>query len=76
MFYLVWCQSLLCVFFFFFFFFCFDKLLLLRSRRLKVVGTRKKGRARRRHACPPRAHPFFLSPATQANKLNFVIQLL
>ena len=46
----------------------------LRSRRLQVVGTRKNGRARRRHArgeeapsplaCLPRARPFSLSPAT------------
>ena len=43
----------------------------LRSRRLEVVGTRKKGRARRRHArgeealaCLPCARPLSLSPAT------------
>ena len=36
----------------------------LRSRRLEVVGTRKKGRARRRRACLPRARPFCLSPTT------------
>ena len=44
----------------------------LRSRRVEVVGTRKNGRARRRHsrgegapsplACLPRARPFYLSP--------------
>ena len=36
----------------------------LRSRRLEVVGPRKNGRARRRHACLPRAHPFSVSPTT------------
>ena len=44
----------------------------LRSRRLEVVGTRKNGRARRRHAslaCLPRARPFSLSPATQATSV-------
>ena len=41
-------------------------LVSLRSRRLEVVGTRKNGRARRRHACLPRARPYSLSPATYA----------
>ena len=36
----------------------------LRSRRLEVVGTRKNGRAKRRHACLPHARPFSLSPTT------------
>ena len=36
----------------------------LCSRRLEVVGTRKNGRARRRHACLSRARPFSLSPTT------------
>ena len=48
----------------------------LRSRRLEVVGTRKNGRARRRHASRPRVSPsrapvfscahYFQAPATQA----------
>ena len=52
----------------------------LRSRRLEVVGTRKNGRARRRHArgeeapsplaCLPRARPFSLSPATSKRLLR------
>ena len=52
----------------------------LRSRRLEVVGTRKNGRARRRHArgeeapsplaCLPRARPFSLSPATSQRLLR------
>ena len=37
----------------------------LRSRRLKVVGTRKNGRARRRRACP-----FSLSPTTSKHLLR------
>ena len=41
-------------------------LVSLRSRRLEVVGTRKNGRARRRHACLPRARPYSLSPVTYA----------
>ena len=51
----------------------------MRSRRLEVVGTRKNGRARRRHArgdfaCLPRARPFslfthyFQEPATKAKR--------
>ena len=41
----------------------------LRSRRLELVGKRKNGRARRRHAfsplvCLPRARPFSLSLTT------------
>ena len=43
---------------------CFRVGISLRSRRLEVVGTRKNGRARRRHACLPRERPFSLSPAT------------
>ena len=46
----------------------------LRSRRLEVVGTRKNGRARRRHATPlaclPRARPFSLSLATSKRLLR------
>ena len=44
----------------------------LRSRRLEVVGTRKNGRARRRHAsaCLPRARPFSLSPTTSKRLLR------
>ena len=44
----------------------------LRSRRLEVMGTRKNGRARRRHplACLPRAHPFSLSPAISKGLLR------
>ena len=42
----------------------------LRSRRLEVVGTRKNGRARRRHARGEVAHPSRVSlaqaPATRA----------
>ena len=41
----------------------------LRSRRLEVVGTSKNGRARRRHACLPRARSFSLSPATSKRRL-------
>ena len=46
-------------------------LLSLRSRRLEVVGTRKNGRARRRHVSPSRAPVlsfvrYFQAPATQA----------
>ena len=51
----------------------------LRSRRLEVVGTRKNGRARRRHArgevapspfaCLPQARPFSLSPTTSKRLL-------
>ena len=42
----------------------------LRSRRLEVVGTRKNGRARRRHArgevlaCLPRSRRLSLSPTS------------
>ena len=52
----------------------------LRSRRLEVVGTRKSGRARRRHArgevapsplaCLPRARPFSISPTTPKRLLR------
>ena len=50
----------------------------LRSRRLEVVGTRKNGRARRRHArgvnsllaCLPRARPFSLSLTTSKRLLR------
>ena len=35
-----------------------------------MVGTRKNGRARRRHACLPRARPFCLSPATSKRLLR------
>ena len=42
----------------------------LRSRRLEVVGTRKNGRARRRHACLPRARPFSLLPTTSKRLLR------
>ena len=52
----------------------------LRSRRLEVVGRRKHGRARRRHArgeeassplaCLPRARPFSLSPTTSKRLLR------
>ena len=41
----------------------------LRSRRLEVVGTRKNVRARRRHACLPRARPLSLSPTTSKRLL-------
>ena len=34
------------------------------SRRLEIVPTRKNARERRRHACLPRARPFFLPPTT------------
>ena len=57
----------------------------LRSRRLGVVGTRKNGRARRRHArgegassplaCLPRARPFSLSPTTFKRLLRRLAQL-
>ena len=52
----------------------------LRSRRLEVVGTRKNGRVRRRHAkgerapsplaCLPRARSFYLSPTTSKRLLR------
>ena len=42
----------------------------LRSRRLEVVGTRKNGRARRRHACLPRARQFSLSLTTSKRLLR------
>ena len=42
----------------------------LRSRRLEVVGTRKNGRAKRRHACLPHARPFSLSPTTSKRLLR------
>ena len=52
----------------------------LRSRGLEVVGTRKNGHARRRHArgevapsplaCFPRACPFSLSPTTSERLLR------
>ena len=42
----------------------------LRSRCLEVVGTRKNGRARKRHACLPRARPFSLSPTTSKRLLR------
>ena len=42
----------------------------LHSRRLEVVGTRKNRRARRRHACLPRARPFSLSPTTSKRLLR------
>ena len=49
----------------------------LRSRRLELVGTRKNGRARRRHARPPRARPFSVSPTTSKRLLRRpVISLL
>ena len=38
----------------------------LRSRRLEVVGTRKNGRARRRHAPVLSFARYFQAPATQA----------
>ena len=57
----------------------------LRSRRLEVVGTRKNGRAKRRHArgegapsplaCLPRARPFSLSPTTSKRLLRRLAQL-
>ena len=34
------------------------------------MGTRKNGRARRRHACLPRARPFSLSPTTSKRLLR------
>ena len=48
----------------------FTQSISLRSRRLEVVGPRKNGRARRRHACLPRARPFSLSPATSKRLLR------
>ena len=42
----------------------------LRSRRLEVVGTRKNGRAIRRHACLPRARQFSLSLTTSKRLLR------
>ena len=37
------------------------------------MGTRKKGRARGRHACLPRARPFSLSPTTSKRLLRRLI---
>ena len=48
----------------------------LRSRRLEVVGTRKIGRARRRHACLPRAPPFSLSPTASKRLLRRLVLLV
>ena len=48
----------------------------LRSRGLEVVGTRKHGRARRRHACLPRARPFSLSPTTSKRLLHRLQRVL
>ena len=45
----------------------------LRSRRLEVVGTRKNGRARKRHACLPRARPVFLTICTAASYLPLLL---
>ena len=42
----------------------------LRSRRLEVVGERKNGRARGRHACLLLARPFFRVPSTSKFTLN------
>ena len=72
---------------------CFNRIppLSLRSRSLEVVGTRKNGRARGRHATPfplaclPLVHPFFLAPSTSyyfqapaalANRLSFQATLV
>ena len=41
-----------------------------RSRRLEVVGARKTGRARGRHACLPFARPFFLAPTIFKRQLR------
>ena len=41
----------------------------LRSTRFEVVGAKKNGCARRRHACLPLAHPFFLAPTTSIQAL-------
>ena len=64
------------------------KLVSLRSRRLEVVGTRKNGRARRRHArgeealtpcvSPSRARVlsfarYFQAPATQAKTTRLIL---
>ena len=49
----------------------------LRSRRVELVGARKNGRVRARHASLPLARLFFLAPtsfqapATQAKRLVF-----
>ena len=43
---------------------------LLKAHKSKVVGTRKNGRARRRHTCLPRARPFALSPTTSKRLLR------
>ena len=76
MFYLVWCQSLLFFFFFFFFFFDFDKL-LLESSRHKKKGAREKETRMSPSRAPVLSFAHYVqAPATQANKLNFVIQLL
>ena len=41
----------------------------------KQWGTRKTGRARRRHACLPRARPFSLSPTTSKRVLRRLYQV-
>ena len=47
---------------------------VLRSRHLEVVGERKNGRARGRHASPlaclPLARPFFFAPTTSKRLLR------
>ena len=53
----------------------YNSLPSLRSRRVKVVGTRKNGRVRGRHtrgnlACLPRARPFSLSLTTSQRLLR------
>ena len=48
----------------------------LRSRRLEVVGTRKNGRARRGHACLPRARPLSLSRTTSRRLLRRLVLLV
>ena len=55
--------------------------LSLRSRRLEVVGTRKNGRGRRRHACLPRAPVlsfthYFQAPAMQATVASNNVQTI
>ena len=42
----------------------------LRTKRLEVVASRKNGRARRRHACLPRA------PAKQAKSFSVLLSVL
>ena len=48
----------------------------LCSRRLEVVGARKNGRARERHACLPLVRQFFLAPTNSKRLLHSLLQFV